>query len=93
MIRATGTKNKKKMVVLYNGQGFFFNGEKDEALETILKKELEEMPVVLGTYCAEEPMDPLNIIGVLRSYFFDGPAEDIETDEKLETDWETGLVY
>ena len=92
MIEAEGKKNGKRILVQYDGSKFLFNHQENIPLEMELITTLNERPAIFGTYHAEDPWEDLNIIGVLRVYFFDKPVE-VKTDQEIKTEWEAGLVY
>lgn len=93
MIRAKGKKNGKTVAVEYKDEIFTFNGKIDPALEQEMLMLMEEKRPIGGTYYAEYADDPLNIVEVMRSYFFDKPVR-VETDEHIEEmPFEEGVVY
>lgn len=93
MIIAKGLKNGKKISVKYENETFLFDGRQNKILLIQLEAELKRLPIVFGTYCANNPYEILNIIGVLREHFFDDIDVEIETDEEITEKWESGVVY
>lgn len=91
-IRARGKKNKKDLSVVYVDGEYFFNGDDNEAYLGELKMLLKEGLPVFGTYISRDPEDNLNIIGILREYFFDKEVE-VKSDPEIHPDWEEGTVY
>lgn len=93
MILAKGIKNDKEMTVEYRPDRVLFNGHANKMYEEELSELLESRPSIFGTYYAGAPYEDLNIIGVLREYFFDNPAL-VTSDEEISVpDWEEGRVY
>ena len=85
MIIAKGIKHGKELTVKYDKNRFLFNEEENAFLSSMLERELKKKPLIFGTYCAEDPHEELNILGVLEEHFFDEEPK-IETDLKI--DWE-----
>ena len=92
MIKATGYKDAQLMVVEYQEGEVLFNSVKNEELEEELNMKLNRGYPIGGTYFPNKD-SPLNVVNVLRVFFFDKPA-DIETDEDIPTiPYEKGKIY
>lgn len=93
MIKARGRKDGKMIEVVYNENEFTFNGKWSLSYEASIIVELNRFHPIGGTYYAQDPYEPLNIIEVLRNHFFDKPTLDIESDTDQMLDSEEGHIY
>ena len=93
MIIARGKKNGRRIMVTYNKDQFLFDGEDNLEYEAQIVYELLKFHAIGGTYYPEKESDPLNVINVLREYFFDDNNVLITSEEKYEIPYEEGVVY
>jgi len=91
MIKATGKKDGEEMTVEYVNGHFLFNGKEDVYYDEEIEYEMSMTHAIGGTFFPQKH-DLLNVVNVLREYFFDAPA-DIETDEEIPEIPDDGRVY
>lgn len=93
MVKARGIKDGKKMEVAYNGHQFTFNGELNAKYASQVMYHMRCKHPIGGTYHAKNYDDEINIINVLRRWFFDKQTSDIESDCTFTLPYEEGVIY
>lgn len=95
-IKAKGKLYGHLMTIEINGDGerteFLFDGKKDDFLEYIIKKRLDEKNPVAGTYVADDWWDSINIFFSIKDEILED-CEIIEANGVNEVPYESGVVY
>lgn len=95
-IKAKGKLHGHPMMIEISGHGealaFLFDGKKNDFLEHIIKKRLDEKNPVAGTYVADDWWDSINIFFSLKDEILED-CEIIEADGIDELPYESGVFY